>query len=313
MRKLWFALLISIVVAAIVGLTGRIVLPHSGKALGTIDPADIATPSPTASAKPNLPPSVIVTANSVHLRFVGKQLDTRLWATCYPWEKGPLGCTNFGNKHEMEWYKPSQDRVYQGYLHLVATRTPTKGKNSKGGRKWYVCRSGMVTTYPSFDFEYGTVTVVAQIPNNPGLWSGLWLAPEDYKVSTPEIDILEHWGEMKNGTGVFFHPGLGVNTVGEHPKIKRPIFKTWNTYTLRWTPTELEWFINKRKVWTVTNFIPSQPMYFIADLADLHARQAGGCSGSLLIKSVEIRSRDVTHPIARHRRRHRPISSRAHK
>jgi hypothetical protein len=83
--------------------------------------------------------------------FSGSQLDPSVWGTCYPWWPSG-GCTNFGNTHdrELEWYKASQDQVSDGALHLVAQREPTLGLSKSGAPKEYACRSGMVTTYPSF-------------------------------------------------------------------------------------------------------------------------------------------------------------------
>ena len=104
--------------------------------------------------------------------FSGSRLNTSVWATCYPWMDTPSGCTNFGNT-EYEWYLPGQDQVSGGVLHLVAQRTPTPGMTADGTPKAYSCRSGMVTTYPGFRFQYGYVQVVAQIPNGPGLWPAL--------------------------------------------------------------------------------------------------------------------------------------------
>jgi beta-glucanase (GH16 family) len=314
MRKLWFALLISIVVAAIVGLTGRVILPHNGQALGTIESSQTATPSPSATASAP-PSSAVVTARSFTAKFSGTLLNKTDWATCYPWSPGPLGCTNFGN-HESEWYLPAQDKVYDGALHLVAHRQTTKGRpNSLHRSKWYACRSGMVTTYPSFQFEYGYVKIVARIPNNPGLWSGLWLASAN-KQETPEVDILEHWGLRKKATGVFYHPGGGLIPFAQHP-VTGALWKGWHTFSLRWTRTKLSWFIDGQSVMTDSFYIPHQPMYFIADLADyLPHPDKRQCTGSLLIQSVKISSPDVTYfrtAKSGHERGRKHHASRAHR
>jgi beta-glucanase (GH16 family) len=321
MRKLWFALLISIVVAAIVGLTGKVVLPRNGKALGNIDPAKLITltPTPTPSASASLPPSAIITSGYFQSKFSGKHLNKADWGTCYFWVDKPSGCTNHGNT-EGEWYLPAQDKLIGGNLDLVATHQKTRGTPGKYHlSSTYTCRSGMVTTYPSFDFEYGLVRIIARIPNNPGLWSGLWLAPETGKWP-PEIDILEHWGKSKKATGVFFHPANGIDQFQLHPKAPN-LFTGWHSFALRWTPSELIWYIDGSKVATVTQFIPHQPMYFIADLADYDQNPGRRqCSGSLQIKSIQIWSKNATHPDATHPkathharrrgRKHRPSRAR---
>ena len=72
---------------------------------------------------------------------------------------------NFGNStHESEWYLPSQVKVENGTLNLVAKREPTAGTAANGNSRTYYCRSGMVTTYPGFRFRYGYLQIVARIP-----------------------------------------------------------------------------------------------------------------------------------------------------
>jgi beta-glucanase (GH16 family) len=95
--------------------------------------------------------------------FAGTHLNTKVWATCYPWVANPSrGCTNYGHT-EYEWYLPAQVQVSNGALHLVAKRAKTIGRTKKGKPYLYYCRSGMVTTNPSFKFEYGIVQVVANM------------------------------------------------------------------------------------------------------------------------------------------------------
>ena len=142
--------------------------------------------------------------------FTGDRLNTTVWGS-YPWES-QAGCMNFGNvKAEDEWYMPSQDLESGAVLRLVASRRPTEGKSSTGAPKEYDCRSGMITTYPSFRFEYGYIQVVARIPSGAGLWPALWLAAADLKWP-PEVDLLEAWGGPTPSAGVFFHNSTPAGT-----------------------------------------------------------------------------------------------------
>jgi beta-glucanase (GH16 family) len=294
MKKLWFALLISAVVALIVGLTGH-VLPRPANNAGSIKPGKTtapASPSPTPSTSS---PAASSSPTFFDSDFSGAALDTKVWATCYPWANKPAGCTNFGN-NEHEWFLPAQDQVSGGVLHLVARRIPTQGKTAGGAPERYACRSGMVTTSPSFDFEYGYVRVIARVPNNPGLWTGLWLAPAN-RHWPPEIDLLEHWGHARRPTGVFFHPAADAPQVQAHPRTK-PLAVGWHVFGLKWSADELQWFIDGKRVMVDTNFVPQQPMYFIADLADQFPHEAGGCHGSLLIKSVKIWSHSFSKTVS---------------
>jgi beta-glucanase (GH16 family) len=216
--------------------------------------------------------------------FGGSKLNTKVWDTCYPKltnYKG--GCTNFGNHQEAEWYLPSQVKVSGGVVRLIAQREKTVGITSTGKRKVYGCRSGMITSYPGFKFEYGFVQVVAKIPHANGLWPALWLAAADGQYP-PEIDMLESWG-VNARTASYFHPLIGKRSQAIYsPALTRG----WQTYSLSWTRTTLRYYVGSRLVLTVTKNVPHQRMYFIANVAEYVRPKAGRCNGQSEIKSVKI-------------------------
>jgi beta-glucanase (GH16 family) len=263
---------------------------HPGVPSGSGWPAAPASSSasPPVSAPSSLPPPDVTSAGwrlAFDARFPGSRLDTSVWGTCYPWAGTASGCTNFGSP-EHEWYLPSQDQVSGGVLHLVAQRVPTQGRAANGSPEEYACRSGMVTTYPSFRFEYGYVQVVARIPSGAGLWPALWLAAANLKWP-PEIDILEHWGPPKERTGVYFHP-RGAGEAEAHPATA-DLSAGWHTFSVNWTPSSVTWFIDGHAALAVGQHVPHQPMYFIANVADYWLPPSGGgCDGALLIRSVKV-------------------------
>jgi beta-glucanase (GH16 family) len=245
--------------------------------------AHVTTSSPSPS------PLRVAVPSSWHLRFhprfTGTHLDTSVWGTCYPWAATGTGCTNHGNG-EYEWYLPAQDHVSGGLLYLTARRAPTRGLDVHGKPQRYQCRSGMVTTFPSFQFEYGIVQIVARMPSVKGMWPALWLASAN-KHPLPEIDIVEHWVRPTYTTGVFLH------ALGTYAKIYA--FPTtanlaigWHTFSLVWTQHKLAWLIDGRLVMVRRHYIPHQKMYLIANLADARMPSTGGCGGSFVIKSVKI-------------------------
>jgi beta-glucanase (GH16 family) len=217
--------------------------------------------------------------------FTGTSLNTKVWDTCYPLQPSyGGGCKNWGNSEEAEWYLPSQVAVYDGELHLVARRARTAGYTYYGKRFIYGCRSGMVTSWPSFKFEYGFVQIVAEIPHAPGLWPALWLAATNGKYP-PEMDILESWG-VKRQTGAFFHPLDGPRVI--RTLLNPDVTRGWKVYSLSWTKSKLVYYVGKTAVLTINDYIPHQKMYFLADLAEYVQPRAGYCSGQLRIKSVKI-------------------------
>jgi beta-glucanase (GH16 family) len=218
--------------------------------------------------------------------FHGSQLNTKIWDTCYPAQLRANyngGCRNFGNPQEAEWYQPSQVKLSRGIVHLIAQRKRTVGATSTGARHVYGCRSGMITSYPGFKFEYGFVQVVANIPHANGLWPALWLAAANGNFP-PEIDMVESWGVNAN-TGSFFHPVKGHRS---RVYYSRKLTLGWHTYSLSWTKSKLAFYVDKKLVMTVTRYVPHERMYFLADLAEYLPAKRGYCGGQLMIKSVKI-------------------------
>jgi beta-glucanase (GH16 family) len=213
--------------------------------------------------------------------FTGSRLDTSLWGTCYPWE-AEGGCTNFGNSDEDEWYVPAQDQVYDGALHLIARQAPTPGLSSNGGEKTYAYRSGMVTTYPGFRFQYGYLQVIAQIPYGLGLWPALWLAPAN-KAWPPEIDILEHYGTAADYTQHLHAANMSV-LAGSEDTVNLAV--GWHAFGLYWSPSRIIWYVDGQPVLSASQGVPQQPMYFIANLAVYQQNVAG--SAALDIRSVTV-------------------------
>jgi beta-glucanase (GH16 family) len=214
--------------------------------------------------------------------FGGKSLNTKDWDRCYPLDS-QKGCTNFGNRQEAEWYLPSQVRVSGGVVHLVAQRKRTVGTTKSGAQKVYDCRSGMITSYPGFKFEYGFVQVVANIPHANGLWPALWLEPANGQ-NRPEIDMVESWG-VKVEAGSFYHPATGST---KRDRFSPALTRGWQTYSLSWTKSFLKFYVGSKLVLTARRHLPQQPMYFLADLAEYQPATSGRCNGQLDIKSVKI-------------------------
>lgn len=253
--------------------TGPIITLPSSSSSGT---------SLAAAAKP--PPSL--TANmklSFDSTFSGSSLNTSMWSLCYPWGTSK-GCTNYGvANHENEWYLPSQVSVYNGALHLVAQHKPTAGTDKSGAPKQYPCRSGMVTTFHSFQFKYGYVQVVARLPYSKGLWSALWLAAANGQWP-PEIDLMEHWGTLLPYHMYLHRLGTSIlRGAQDVPDLSVGL----HVISLYWTSKKLTWYIDGTAEMTTTRGIPQQSMYFLANLAN-DVTGPGTCSGVMVLQSVKI-------------------------
>jgi beta-glucanase (GH16 family) len=277
MRQRWrLAFGISVIGAtfcSVLGLQAVSAQTPAARAAGPVASSGTETP---ASAAPSGKPNWVAV-------FRGTSLNTNRWDTCYPWVK-LTGCTNFGN-NEYEWYTPGQVRVYNDYLHLVAQRERTVGRTSTGAKKIYYCRSGMVTSYPGLRFKYGFIRIVARDPHGLGLWPALWLAAASLKYP-PEIDILETWADWR--AGVFFHPyPLSAHNYSlDRHLIPVSLTHGWQTYSLKWSYYRLTYYVGGTKVWTITQNVPHQAMYFIANVAENKPAYKGYCTGQMEIKSV---------------------------
>lgn len=276
-------------VAAVIGVSAwALVSPKPMSRAATRPPKLVTHPTLSTSPRATMAAPQLSGMRVVfNQHFSGHSLNTSVWGTCYPWLEQPAGCTNFGNPEEKEWYLPSQDRVIGGALHLIAQRVRTEGTTSSGAPKVYSCRSGMVTTYPSFQFKYGYVQISARIPGNAGLWSGLWLAAANFKWP-PEVDILERWGPPASVAGVYLHPSQGpTDRTHLTPAVAAGLSTGWHTFAIRWTAGQITWYVDGKTIMVARKDIPHQQMYIIFNLADVSSRTPG-CSGQLLVRSVKV-------------------------
>jgi beta-glucanase (GH16 family) len=148
----------------------------------------------------------------------------------------------------------------------------------------------MLTTDQSFHFTYGYIQVVAQLPKTKNTWPALWMLPANNAQVLPEIDLLELVGSQTNHALVTFHP-----TVGAQQNLQvgtADLSSGWHTYGLNWEPGSLTWYIDGKPVFVVTSNIPTQPMYFLANLAITDEFNPlvlpSSCTGSLSIRSVQV-------------------------
>jgi beta-glucanase (GH16 family) len=150
---------------------------------------------------------------------------------------------------------PSVISVANGNLNLSARKLPASAPcaGQNGAMTPYV--AGMVTTYRLFSQQYGRFE--ARIKNTattvPGLQETFWLWPDDrfntdYWPLAGEIDISETYSQYPDLAIPFLHytasdnggPVPGLNTSWSC-NAQRGVY---NTFTLEWTATRIEIFIN---------------------------------------------------------------------
>jgi beta-glucanase (GH16 family) len=223
--------------------------------------------------------------------FTGSSLNTQVWNTCYWYVPRGSGCGHPGAYPENQWYLPSQDQVSGGALNLVASPIATSGKDANGNPEVFPCRSGIVTTDPSYDFTYGYLQVVARLPKGRNAWPALWMLPANHSTNLPEIDIMEIIGTTTTRPAMAFHPSL-ASALQQATATTTDLSSGWHTFGLNWQPGSLTWFIDGKAVFATTNHVPSQPMYFLANLAITDVFQPlqlpTSCSATMSIQSVKV-------------------------
>jgi beta-glucanase (GH16 family) len=190
-----------------------------------------------------------------HPAFGGHKLNTHKWATCFPWST-TKGCTQGA---AIDWYLPSAVKVSDGVLNLTATKKPA-----------HDCpyTSGMVTTYKSFTFKYGYISINAKLPGGQGTWPALWLLPTS-QVWPPEIDIMENHGAPHQiSTTLHWATPLGDGAAAKNDNTVVNLTTSYNTYALKWTSTTITWYLDGKVIDSYTGpNVPKVPMYFLANLA----------------------------------------------
>jgi beta-glucanase (GH16 family) len=170
---------------------------------------------------------------------------------------------------------PSNVNVASGVLNLTVLRLDTPapcGMNLPPT----IYQSGMVSTWHRFSQQYGRFE--ARLKNtatpSPGLGEGFWMWPDDRVPSTEtwptagEIDIAETFASAPDVALATLHysadaygmqPGVNTNACTAHRGV-------WNTYTLDWTPTRMEFFVNGKSCLVNTSGDHAFQKAYIIDL-----------------------------------------------
>jgi beta-glucanase (GH16 family) len=196
--------------------------------------------------------------------------DWSKWCTTgYDWAPGQ---PNSGNASESQSYQPSAVTAANGKLVLTATK-----KSQTVNGKTYPYTSGMVTTSKRLTFcpnatQAVYISVYAALPMTPGMWSAIWLLPQDYSWP-PEIDLMEAWG---NQSGRVTHNdhwasnGQAVQISGWPTSAMSQLDPTVvHDYGLVWATDYLSFHVDGVEVQRITDpaAIPTKPMYLLINLA----------------------------------------------
>lgn len=207
-----------------------------------------------------------------HDEFDGRALDAEKWVTCHWWDDE--GCT-IATNNELQWYRPENVLVEDGHLVLRAEERPFTAPDGTT----FPYTSGMVSTgttaYRSDDFRFADKHIYlemrAKIPEGRGLWPAFWMLPASYE-SLPEIDVMEILGHKPAELHMTFHyldDEGNYNVAGNAWRGPEPL-TDWHVFALDWQPEGITWYLDGvKRSWFSgeARFVPSEPMYLIANLA----------------------------------------------
>lgn len=176
--------------------------------------------------------------------FNGTALDTKFWT----FEEGN-GHEGWGN-WELQYYRPENTRVHNGYLTITAK------KESFGGREY---TSSRIKTQGKKDFLYGRIEMRAKLPKGQGIWPAFWaLGSNITTVNWPfsgEIDIMEMvgGGPGKDNTlhGTVHYEDGGHKYIGGSTTLKSgDFYDKFHVFSIVWTPSAIKWYLDNEEFYT---------------------------------------------------------------
>lgn len=147
-------------------------------------------------------------------------------------------------------------------------------------------KSGLITTQHYFDQVLGYFESKMLLPKVPGTWPAFWMLPTKKTLANagnrPEFDIMEHWaGQMtvmsqgkpfiidRTGKPIStLHTKVnGIDTaIGNGSTAAAVDLTLWHTYGLKWTTTELIWYVDDHETFR-TPCVNFDPHYLLINLA----------------------------------------------
>ena len=117
-------------------------------------------------------------------------------------------------------------------------------------------------------FRYGTFSFRVNTMNGKGLFPAIWLMPSEGNLF-PELDIYELIGsepEIFYGVLHYYKNDMQKRNFFQHKFSSKKIPDSYEI-KLDWTPEELTWYLNGKKIHSVTDHVPQVPMFMNINLA----------------------------------------------
>jgi beta-glucanase (GH16 family) len=163
-------------------------------------------------------------------------LDTSKWATKSSAESD---CQqgNPGNQ-QLEWNQAANMSEANGELDITAIR---KNVTSPCTGHVYNWTSGLITTTPSYSFQYGYIEERAILPGPAGFWPAFWTWQIPGGTSWVETDAYEFYSDNHSALYLTQHSGAGG---GCKLSLSFDPTNSWHVYGVDIEPTGTDWYID---------------------------------------------------------------------
>ncbi len=167
------------------------------------------------------------------------------------WEVQEYNRKNNDNGPDGYWKK---DHVYKdGKGNLVIKFDEIENQNGDGDSKDYA--TGMVRSKNKFEQTYGKYEIRCKLPKEKGWWVAFWLmsdgiaSEENGGTDGAEIDIFEGFGWHNTVYHTVHWDGYGNNHKSIYNLSRISNRDEYHTYTLIWTPTEYQYYVDGELAW----------------------------------------------------------------
>ncbi len=167
--------------------------------------------------------------------FDGSTLDSRRWAD-QSGAEADNGRGNKGNK-QLEWNQGANCTVGGGELTMTARR---EAVTSPSGER-YEWTSCLISSTPSYGFQYGYVEERAVLPRARGFWPALWTWQAPFENRYIETDVYEFYSETRRRLDLTQHSGAKGNC---KPTLPFDPADGWHTYGAAIEPAGTTWYVD---------------------------------------------------------------------
>jgi beta-glucanase (GH16 family) len=167
--------------------------------------------------------------------FDGSTLDSRRWAD-QSGAEADHGRGNKGNK-QLEWNQAANCAVGGGELTMTARR---EAVTSPSGER-YGWTSCLISSTPSYGFQFGYVEERAILPRARGFWPALWTWQAPFVDRYIETDVYEFYSETRHRLDLTQHSGGKGNC---KPALAFDPADGWHTYGAAIEPTGTTWYVD---------------------------------------------------------------------